>query len=664
MKKYILIIAVFSILLGFNLFASNPIIVDSTGMDFQNYWYTGTFGQQILVDEYGKIHICYTKTWCTQTDTGYQVMYTNVTDSTKIPIPSQEPYKEIQPAVVYIDGGYNGTPIYLYYGVGNRFYGYNDDDNHLQALAKLSADSTQVISVGLQDDWSGYSDPYWLANPIEIKADNVNGIVHCINTQPDGMEVIYWNFDGTNFSIRYFLINAWYHSGKIVPSKFIRNGTKGADLAVSNDGQEVTVATLHTAGNIFLHKGYSQGSIWEDDFIDGLGNGSVIALFDTTNTATGENIPNNDPKPYTEVQVSYDDQNNLHVVYDATYKDIYIDTSNALPWIYWYRRNSSIAGDTNAVFYDGSEHPKSQLRYWNSITETHSLLAECEYPQPGASYQWYSHAIFDSGLATWGKWVNDGPIANLKFFVNKNRQPNEPEMICVWEEMQGDVTALTDVDEAFGYTYYAYKKDIKISVSDDGINWSIPYNITQSPDRDEGEVSVYSDVIDNKIHLVYSEDSFPGSDLNLAYADDYENNFLHNWPSIQNRPYVTIRKPSVEQVKIMYREFDLSEIPINNIKSKKYFPYKFDLAQNYPNPFNNRTIIRYELSEASHLDLSIYNLLGQKIKTLVDGVTPRGSYQVCWDGTNEAGLQVSTGIYVYKLKTEAGVKTKKMFLLK
>lgn len=157
MERIILLITAFSIILVANLFASDPVIVDTTGMDFQNYWYTGTFGQQILVDKHGKIHISYTKTWCTESDTGYQVMYTNVNDSIKIPIPSQEPYCDIQPGVVYLDGGYHGTPIYLYYGAGSRFYSYSNSSMHLQALAKISDDSTQVIPVGLQDDMCGYS---------------------------------------------------------------------------------------------------------------------------------------------------------------------------------------------------------------------------------------------------------------------------------------------------------------------------------------------------------------------------------------------------------------------------------------------------------------------------------------------------------------------------
>jgi len=86
--------------------------------------------------------------------------------------------------------------------------------------------------------------------------------------------------------------------------------------------------------------------------------------------------------------------------------------------------------------------------------------------------------------------------------------------------------------------------------------------------------------------------------------------------------------------------------------------------QNYPNPFNNKTIISYQLSNPSHVDLNIYNILGQKIRMLVSKKRPEGVYEVTWDGQNSHGLPVSSGIYFYRLKTKKFVKTKKMVLVR
>jgi flagellar hook assembly protein FlgD len=92
---------------------------------------------------------------------------------------------------------------------------------------------------------------------------------------------------------------------------------------------------------------------------------------------------------------------------------------------------------------------------------------------------------------------------------------------------------------------------------------------------------------------------------------------------------------------------------------------KFNLLQNYPNPFNPITTIEFTLDKNTDVELAIYNLLGEKIKTLVNSKLQGGLHSVQWDGTNEAGVKVGTGIYYYMVKTNDGRKlTRKMLLLK
>ncbi len=93
-------------------------------------------------------------------------------------------------------------------------------------------------------------------------------------------------------------------------------------------------------------------------------------------------------------------------------------------------------------------------------------------------------------------------------------------------------------------------------------------------------------------------------------------------------------------------------------------PQEFNLAQNYPNPFNSRTLIEYALPRAGRVKLSIFNILGQKIKTLVNGDQKVGSHWAYWDGRNDKGQPVSSGIYLYQLKVDGYTKTKKLILLK
>jgi len=93
-------------------------------------------------------------------------------------------------------------------------------------------------------------------------------------------------------------------------------------------------------------------------------------------------------------------------------------------------------------------------------------------------------------------------------------------------------------------------------------------------------------------------------------------------------------------------------------------PNKFSLLQNYPNPFNPCTTIRYQLEQASHVSLVIYDLAGHLVKTLVNSHQNVGWYAVQWDGSNKKGTPVNSGIYFCKLSTHRFTKTIKMELIK
>ena len=93
-------------------------------------------------------------------------------------------------------------------------------------------------------------------------------------------------------------------------------------------------------------------------------------------------------------------------------------------------------------------------------------------------------------------------------------------------------------------------------------------------------------------------------------------------------------------------------------------PSEFSLRQNYPNPFNPETIIEYHLQKRSTVSLTVYNVLGQPVKTLVDETQSAGDYRAFWNGTDRADRPVATGVYFYRLKAGELVETKKMVLLK
>jgi hypothetical protein len=95
-------------------------------------------------------------------------------------------------------------------------------------------------------------------------------------------------------------------------------------------------------------------------------------------------------------------------------------------------------------------------------------------------------------------------------------------------------------------------------------------------------------------------------------------------------------------------------------------PVAFTLYYNYPNPFNNTTIIEYELTRMARTELTIYDLLGRRVVTLVDAVCPPGIHSAVWDGRNRDGGAVASGVYVYRLQIDDATASgsKKMILLK
>jgi hypothetical protein len=92
-------------------------------------------------------------------------------------------------------------------------------------------------------------------------------------------------------------------------------------------------------------------------------------------------------------------------------------------------------------------------------------------------------------------------------------------------------------------------------------------------------------------------------------------------------------------------------------------PSKFSLGQNYPNPFNPTTTIPFTLDSSGQVSVSIYNIMGQKVATVIDNYMNAGSHSVMWDGMDNKGNHVSAGIYLYQLRVGLTAVTKKMLLL-
>ncbi|MDD5765570.1 MAG: T9SS type A sorting domain-containing protein [Candidatus Marinimicrobia bacterium] len=107
-----------------------------------------------------------------------------------------------------------------------------------------------------------------------------------------------------------------------------------------------------------------------------------------------------------------------------------------------------------------------------------------------------------------------------------------------------------------------------------------------------------------------------------------------------------------------------SDLIFNGVNKEIPQPMKFSLSYNYPNPFNATTSIHYAIDRSGKVNLAIYALDGTLVKTIVDQHQNSGDYKAFWNGTDQTGKPVSSGVYLYRLTTDRNVKTRKMVLLK
>ena len=120
---------------------------------------------------------------------------------------------------------------------------------------------------------------------------------------------------------------------------------------------------------------------------------------------------------------------------------------------------------------------------------------------------------------------------------------------------------------------------------------------------------------------------------------------------------VAIALDSIQQIL-----FQSSITAVTNQSSR--LPEQFAVSQNYPNPFNPSTIINYALPKSSLVTIKIYNMIGQEAKTLVNGELEAGNYTAQWNGDDNFGRTVASGVYIYRVVAGQYVKSLKMMFLK
>lgn len=165
-----------------------------------------------------------------------------------------------------------------------------------------------------------------------------------------------------------------------------------------------------------------------------------------------------------------------------------------------------------------------------------------------------------------------------------------------------------------------------------------------------------------------SSDVFVGQEFKFGIGGGdneggYGNNHVENIDDSQPTAFINAQFGSIDPV--FYDRWDFDRRVVTGIKPRpQNTPAAYTLEQNYPNPFNPETTIDYSLQRSGKVELTVFNVRGEKIATLIDANQGTGAYRVTWNGKDSLGNQVGSGVYFYKIKAGDFTSIKKMILVR
>ncbi len=251
---------------------------------------------------------------------------------------------------------------------------------------------------------------------------------------------------------------------------------------------------------------------------------------------------------------------------------------------------------------------------------------------------------FEAGMVKWqtdNRWVATRGSAHSGKFGLKSSEANYKNNVDSWIEYQYsfDLSGLNAAHISYWTKYYIQTdRDfgyIEASV-DNGETWQ------QLGDRYTGTQSTWKE--DAKSLTSFCGPGFTDVRIRFHFVSD-SSGTSHGW--------------YIDDINIYPYELGTS---VSQAKGNQ-MPQDYILFDNYPNPFNAQTVIEYQIPEAGHVRVSIYNLLGQRIITLADKKHQAGRFNLIWDGKDYLGKSVPSGVYFCKMEAEGFTETKKMLLL-
>ncbi len=255
-------------------------------------------------------------------------------------------------------------------------------------------------------------------------------------------------------------------------------------------------------------------------------------------------------------------------------------------------------------------------------------------------------------------WVTFIPTEEINFRNWGLPSPITPKGIIApyWDDLKG----LDDVDNEVRVAYYHDQANNRMIIS-----WLDAYNVANlTPEglekiqlilepragRDGDIIFQYHTVWNNNLDRNYSTTGIMNHTRHIALEYSFANNYPPSATPIHDGLAIRITTDAPDQ----YTMTDESVLPSSGVS----------LRQNYPNPFNPETVIEFSLPQRSKAALEIFNVRGQKVKTLVDCELDIGEHRYVWDGRDASGKHIGSGVYFYRITTPEESKVRRMILMK
>ncbi len=276
-----------------------------------------------------------------------------------------------------------------------------------------------------------------------------------------------------------------------------------------------------------------------------------------------------------------------------------------------------------------------------------------------------------STLWHWGEDREEFNLINQAFFANDSVALGVNNLMCHRPSLAIDTTT--------GYLYCSFQQfdqhaysdagypcgEFYMSVStDNGQTWAVPTNVSNTPgepnmptgnDPSERDITTAKYVTDGAIHTLYLHDYACGS---AVASSGPEGPPTQNDVVYMRIPVGDIPTTPLQEI-WAFRSDSVGFPDFNSVSEHGALPGQFTLHQNYPNPFNPSTTIQFDLSKAGNVELSVFDVTGRTVATLVDGGLSAGAHTVNFDGAN-----LTSGVYFARLEMGGTSQARKMALIK